>query len=80
VRWPSDAEGLDDAQQLPETKDVEVVVCSSEAISSAFLHRIYDPVRSANLWRLRDHNAAYRNIPFEKEAYERERDCDRGRV
>jgi hypothetical protein len=34
----------------------------------------------ANLWRLRDHNAAYRNIPFEKEAYERERDCDRGRV
>jgi hypothetical protein len=27
----------------------------------------------ANLWRLRNHNAAYRNIPFEKEAYERER-------
>jgi hypothetical protein len=28
----------------------------------------------ANLWRLRDHDAAYRNIPFEREAYERERD------
>jgi hypothetical protein len=33
-----------------------------------------------NLWRLRNHNAAYRNIPFEKEAYERERDCGGGRV
>jgi hypothetical protein len=28
----------------------------------------------ANLWRFRNHDAAYRNIPFEKEAYERERD------
>jgi hypothetical protein len=28
----------------------------------------------ANLWRLRNHDAAYRNIPFEKEAYERERE------
>ena len=27
-----------------------------------------------NLWHLRDHDAAYRNIPFEKEAYERERE------
>jgi hypothetical protein len=26
----------------------------------------------ANLWRFRNHDAAYRNIPFEKEAYERE--------
>jgi hypothetical protein len=26
-----------------------------------------------NLWRLRNHDAAYRSIPFEKEAYERER-------
>ena len=25
-----------------------------------------------NLWRLRNHNAAYRNIRFEKEAYSRE--------
>lgn len=25
-----------------------------------------------NLWRLRDHDAAYRNIPFEREAFERE--------
>lgn len=25
-----------------------------------------------NLWRLRDHDAAYRNIPFEKEAFERQ--------
>jgi hypothetical protein len=25
-----------------------------------------------NLYRLRDHDAAYRNIPFEKEAFERE--------
>lgn len=28
----------------------------------------------ANLRRLRNHNAAYRNIPFEREAYERERE------
>jgi hypothetical protein len=28
----------------------------------------------ANLWRLRNHDAAYRSIPFEQEAYERERD------
>jgi hypothetical protein len=28
----------------------------------------------ANLWRFRNHDAAYRNIPFEKEAYEQERD------
>jgi hypothetical protein len=28
----------------------------------------------ANLWRLRNHYGAYRNIPFEKEAYERERE------
>jgi hypothetical protein len=28
----------------------------------------------ANLWHLRDHDAAYRNIPFEMEAYERERE------
>jgi hypothetical protein len=28
----------------------------------------------ANLRRFRNHDAAYRNIPFEKEAYERERD------
>jgi hypothetical protein len=27
-----------------------------------------------NLWRLRNIHAAYRNIPFEKEAFERERD------
>jgi hypothetical protein len=26
----------------------------------------------SNLWRLRDHDAAYRNIPFEREAFERE--------
>ena len=25
-----------------------------------------------NLWRLRNHDAAYRSIPFEREAYERE--------
>ncbi len=25
-----------------------------------------------NLWRLRDHDAAYRNIPLEKEALERQ--------
>jgi hypothetical protein len=25
-----------------------------------------------NLWRLRSHDAAYRNIPFEKEAFERQ--------
>ncbi|MBI5011976.1 MAG: hypothetical protein HZC06_04075 [Methylocystis sp.] len=25
-----------------------------------------------NLWRLRNHDAAYRNIPFEKEAFERQ--------
>jgi hypothetical protein len=25
-----------------------------------------------NLWRLRDHDAAYRNIPFEREAFARE--------
>ena len=31
----------------------------------------------SNLWRLRDHNAAYRHIPFEREARERERPiCD----
>ncbi len=31
----------------------------------------------ANLWRLRDHQAAYRHIPFEREARERERAlCD----
>jgi len=34
-----------------------------------------------NLWRLRDHDAAYRNIPFEKEAFERQneggKDIDR---
>ncbi len=28
----------------------------------------------SNLWRLRDHDAAYRNIPFEREAFERERE------
>jgi hypothetical protein len=28
----------------------------------------------ANLWCFRNHDRAYRNIPFEKEAYERERD------
>jgi hypothetical protein len=28
----------------------------------------------ANLWRFGNHDAAYRNIPFEKEAYERDRD------
>jgi penicillin-binding protein-related factor A (putative recombinase) len=28
----------------------------------------------ANLWRLRNHDAAYRHIPFEKESCERERD------
>ena len=28
----------------------------------------------ANLRRLRNHDAAYRNIPFEREAYERERE------
>src|SRR4051812_46454086 len=28
----------------------------------------------ANLWRLRNHDAAYRNIRFEREAYERERE------
>jgi hypothetical protein len=39
---------LDDARQLPGTRDVEVVVCSSEAISSALLHRLYDPVRSVS--------------------------------
>jgi hypothetical protein len=27
-----------------------------------------------NLWRLRNHNAAYRNVPFEQEAYRRERE------
>ncbi len=27
-----------------------------------------------NLWRLRDHDAAYRAIPFEREAYRRERE------
>lgn len=27
-----------------------------------------------NLHRLRNHDAAYRNIPFEREAYERERE------
>ena len=25
-----------------------------------------------NLWRLRDHDAAYRNIPFERDAFERQ--------
>jgi hypothetical protein len=29
-----------------------------------------------NLWRFRDHDTAYRNIPFEIEAYERERDIE----
>jgi hypothetical protein len=33
---------------------------------------IYFRDHLANLWRLRNHDAAYRNIPFEKEAYERE--------
>jgi hypothetical protein len=28
----------------------------------------------ANLWRLRNHDTAYRDIPFEKEAYEQERE------
>jgi hypothetical protein len=28
----------------------------------------------ANLWRLRDLDAAYRNIPFEQEAFQRERE------
>ena len=31
-----------------------------------------------NLWRLRDHDAAYRNIPFEKEAFERENERESG--
>jgi hypothetical protein len=26
----------------------------------------------ANRWRLRNHDASYRSIPFEREAYERE--------
>ena len=37
----------------------------------------------SNLWRLRDHDAAYRNIPFEIEAFERQSetasDLDDGR-
>lgn len=32
----------------------------------------------SNLWRLRDHDAAYRNIPFEKEACERENEREAG--
>lgn len=31
----------------------------------------------SNLWRLRDHDAAYRNIPFEREAFERERENEK---
>ncbi|CCJ05500.1 hypothetical protein [Methylocystis sp. SC2] len=31
-----------------------------------------------NLWRLRDHDAAYRNIPFEREAFERENEREAG--
>ena len=34
---------------------------------------IYFPDYLANLWHFRNHDTAYRNIPFEKEAYERER-------
>jgi hypothetical protein len=30
-----------------------------------------------NLWRLRNHDAAYRNIPFEREAFERQ--CEIGK-
>jgi hypothetical protein len=30
-----------------------------------------------NLWRLRNHDAAYRNIPFEKEAFERQSEVGR---
>ncbi len=33
----------------------------------------------SNLWRLRHHDAAYRNIPFEKEAYERESEMGKDR-
>jgi hypothetical protein len=29
----------------------------------------------SNLWRLRNHDAAYRNIPFEREAFEREHEA-----
>jgi hypothetical protein len=29
-----------------------------------------------NLWHLQDYRAAYRSIPFEKEAFERERDTE----
>lgn len=30
-----------------------------------------------NLWRLRNHDAAYRNIPFETEAYERQSELEK---
>jgi hypothetical protein len=40
--------GLRDAQRLSEIEDLEIVVCSSEAITSELLHRIYDPVRSVS--------------------------------
>ncbi len=32
----------------------------------------------SNLWRLRDHDAAYRNIPFEREAFARENEREAG--
>jgi hypothetical protein len=40
----------------------------------AYFYLIYLRDYLVNLWRLRNHDAAYRSIRFEKEACERERD------
>lgn len=37
--------GLEDARRLSETEELEVVVCSAEAITSALLHLVYDRAR-----------------------------------
>jgi hypothetical protein len=39
---------LDDARRLFEIDDLEVVICSSEAVSSSLLHLMYDPVRRSS--------------------------------
>jgi hypothetical protein len=45
-----------------------------DRIGIAGFYLIYFRDYLVNLWRFGNHDAAYRNIPFEKEAYERERE------
>lgn len=39
---------LDDPQRLAGIEDLEAVVCSADAVSSAMLHRMYDPGRAVS--------------------------------